>query len=183
MNQKSFGFIPWLVFFFVALVSIPFFIWFDFLVIAKFVGIAVTVSLVVVLRIWLYRLGKLGKPSRISLNANDVYELNRFMPTLAALPMAEQRAFHHRIGLIMSQITVQHEASVSSLNTSPKSLAMLGAALFIMNGLETQQNFTFLLSENTTVQIKENQLSVSLEGALDLLKTYSTEQILLAIAT
>ena len=82
----------------------------------------------------------------------------------------------------MSQITVQHEASVSSLNTSPKSLAMLGAALFIMNGLETQQDFTFLLSENTTVQIKENQLSISLEGALDLLKTYSTEQILHAIA-
>jgi hypothetical protein len=59
---------------------------------------------------------------------------------------------------------------------------MLGAALFIMNGLETQQHFTFLLSENTTVQIKENQLSISLEGALDLLKTYSTEQILHAIA-
>jgi len=108
--------------------------------------------------------------------------LNRFMPTLTVLPIAEQRAFHHRIGLIMSQITVQHEASVSSPITSPKSLAMLGAALFIMNGLETQQDFTFLLSENTTMQIKENQLSISLEGALDLLNTYSTEQILHAIA-
>ena len=182
MNQKSFGFIPWLVFFFVALASIPFFIWFDFLGIAKFVGIAVTVSLVIVLRIWLYRLGKLGKPSRVSLNANDVYELNRFMPTLVALPIAEQRAFHHRIGLIMSRVTVNQLAAVSEAQISPKSLAMLGAALFIMNGLETQKDFTFLLSENTTLQIKENQLSISLEGALDLLKTYSTEQILHAIA-
>lgn len=182
MKQKSFGFIPWLVFFFVTLVSIPFFIWFDFLGLAKFVGIAVTVSLVIVLRIWLYRLGKLGKAPRVSLNANDVYELNRFMPTLAALPLVEQRAFHHRIGLIMSRVTVNQLAAVSEAQISPKSLAMLGAALFIMNGLETQQDFTFLLSENTTVQIKENQLSVSLEGALDLLKTYSTEQILHAIA-
>ena len=101
MNQKSFGFIPWLVFFFVALVSIPFFIWFDFLGIAKFVGIAVTVILVVVLRIWLYRLGKLGKAPRVSLNSNDVYELNRFMPALAALPITEQRAFQHRLCRIL----------------------------------------------------------------------------------
>lgn len=182
MNQKSFGFIPWLVFFFVALVSIPFFIWFDFLGIAKFVGIAVTVSLVVVLRIWLYRLGKLGKAPRVSLNANDVYELNRFMPALSALPITEQRAFQHRIGLLMSQITVQHEASVSSINTSPKVLAMVGASLFLMNGLEKQQELTFLLSENTTLQINDNQLSISLEAAMDVLSSLSTEQILLALA-
>ena len=182
MNQKSFGFIPWLVFFFVALVSIPFFIWFDFLGIAKFVGIAVTVSLVIVLRIWLYRLGKLGKPSRVSLNANDVYELNRIVPALAALPLPEQRAFQHRIGLIMSYITVQHEASVSSINTSPKVLAMVGASLFLMNGLESRKELTFLLSEDTTLQLSDNQLSISLEAALDVLSSFSTEKILLALA-
>lgn len=182
MNQKSFGFIPWLVFFFVALVSIPFFIWFDFLGIAKFVGIAVTLSLVVVLRIWLYRLGKLGKAPRVSLNANDVYELNRIVPALAALPLPEQRAFQHRIGLIMSHITVQHEASVSSINTSPKVLAMVGASLFLMNGLESRKELTFLLSEYTTLQVSDNQLSISLDAAMDVLSSFSTERIALAIA-
>jgi hypothetical protein len=182
MNQKSFGFIPWLVFFFVALVSIPFFIWFDFLGIAKFVGIAVTLSLVVVLRIWLYRLGKLGKAPRVSLNANDVYELNRIVPALAALPLPEQRAFQHRIGLIMSHITVQHEASVSSINTSPKVLAMVGASLFLMNGLESRKELTFLLSEYTTLQVSDNQLSISLDAAMDVLSSLSIEQIALAIA-
>jgi hypothetical protein len=104
------------------------------------------------------------------------------MPALAALPITEQRAFQHRIGLIMSHITVQHEASVSSINTSPKVLAMVGASLFLMNGLESQQELTFLLSENTTLQINDNQLSISLEAALDVLSSFSTEQILLAIA-
>jgi hypothetical protein len=104
------------------------------------------------------------------------------MPALSALPITEQRAFQHRIGLIMSQITVQHEASVSSINTSPKVLAMVGASLFFMNGLETQQELTFLLSENTTLQINDNQLSISLEAAMDVLSSLSTEQILLAIA-
>jgi hypothetical protein len=104
------------------------------------------------------------------------------MPALAALPLPEQRAFQHRIGLLMSRITVQHEASVSSINTSPKVLAMVGASLFLMNGLEKQQELTFLLSENTILQINGNQLSISLEAAMDVLSSLSTEQILLALA-
>ena len=177
MNQKSFGFIPWLVFFFVALVSIPFFIWFDFLVIAKFVGIAVTVSLVMVLRIWLYRLGKLGKPSRISLNANDVYELNRFMPTLAALPIAEQRAFHHRIGLIMSKVTVNQLDVFTEAQISPKSLAMLGACIFILMGLESKESLTFVLSANDNLEIRDNELTTSFEEAKKALQSFTEEQI------
>lgn len=177
MNQKSFGFIPWLVFFFVALVSIPFFIWFDFLGIAKFVGIAVTVSLVIVLRIWLYRLGKLGKPSRVSLNANDVYELNRFMPTLAVLPIAEQRAFQHRIGLIMSRVTVNQLAAVSEAQISPKSLAMLGACIFILKGLESKESLTFVLSANDNLEIRDNELTTSFEEAKKALQSFTEEQI------
>jgi hypothetical protein len=59
---------------------------------------------------------------------------------------------------------------------------MVGASLFLINGLEKQQELTFLLSENTTLQINDNQLSISLEAALDVLSSYSTEQILHAIA-
>jgi hypothetical protein len=182
MNQKSFGFIPWLIFFFLALISIPFFIWFDLLGAAKFVGIAVTVSLVIVLRIWLYRLGKLGKPPRVSLNANDVFELKRLIPALDSISAAEQLAFQHRIGLLMSKITVQQEVSLSPINSSPKSLAMLGATLFLLNGLETQEELIFVLGENTTLKLTDNQLFISLEGAIEIISGYTPDQIVLAIA-
>lgn len=177
MNLKSFGFIPWLIFFFIALVSIPFFIWFDFLGIAKLIGIAVTVSLVMVLRIWLYRLGKLGKPSRVSLNANDVYELNRFMPILASLPIAEQRAFHHRIGLIMSKVTVNQMDTFTEAQISPKSLAMLGASIFILNGLESKESLTFVLSANDKLEFRDNELTTSFEAAKKALLSSTAEEI------
>ena len=87
MSSKSLGLVPWLIFFFIALVSIPICIGFDLLSLAKFIGFAVTASLVVVLRIWLHRLGKLGKPSRVALNSNDLFELKRIIPALKGHPI------------------------------------------------------------------------------------------------
>ena len=181
MNLKSFGFIPWLIFFFVALVSIPVFIWFDFLWIAKLLGISVTVTLVVVLRIWLYRLGKLGKSPRVSLNANEVYDLNRFIPALASLPGSEQRAFQHRIGLVMSKVTVSQLDAESAAEISPKSLAMIAAAMFILKGLETKESLSFVLRPDDNLELKDNELTASFEAAQKELRSFTEEQILSAL--
>jgi hypothetical protein len=59
---------------------------------------------------------------------------------------------------------------------------MLGATLFLLNGLETQAELIFVLGENTTLKLTDNQLSISLEGALEILSGYTPDQIVLAIA-
>lgn len=182
MNQKSFRFIPWLIFFFVSLISIPFLIWFDFVEIAKFVGIAVTISLVVVLRFWLFRLGKSGNAPRVVLNTNDVFELNQLIPALSSLPSKEQLAFHHRIGLIMSKVKVKQLDSVELIDTPPKSLAMIGSSLFLLKGLEAKEDLTFELSMNDNLDVMSNQVSISIEGARKLLAEFSEDQIVRSIA-
>jgi len=78
-------------FFFLSLVSISFLIALNQFFIAKIIGIAVTITLVVVLRIWLHQLKLNAKPERILLNANDVFELVRFMPSFSALSPADQK--------------------------------------------------------------------------------------------
>jgi hypothetical protein len=182
MSAKSFGVVPWLSFFFVALVSIPVCISFDWLALAKFIGFAVTVSLVVVLRIWLHRLGKLGKPSRIALNSNDLFELKRIIPALQHIPSSDQIAFQHRIGMLMSQVTVQQDPSLGALDATPKYLAMIGATLFFLNGREVTDNLLFTLKEHHYLQFSENQLTSSLDSALDSLSSCTAETLLSALA-
>ena len=182
MSAKSFGVVPWLSFFFVALVSIPVCISFDWLALAKFIGFAVTISLVVVLRIWLHRLGKLGKPSRIALNSNDLFELKRIIPALQHIPSSDQIAFQHRIGMLMSQVTVQQDPSLGALDATPKYLAMIGATLFFLNGREVTDNLLFTLKEHHSLQFSENQLTSSLDSALDSLSSCAAETLLSALA-
>lgn len=182
MNAKSLGLLPWLIFFFVALIAIPICISFDWLALAKFIGFAVTVSLVVVLRIWLHRLGKLGKPSRIALNSNDLFELKRIIPALQHIPSSDQIAFQHRIGMLMSQVTVQQDASLGVLDATPKYLAMLGATLFFLNGHEATDNLLFTVKEHHSLQFSENQLTSSLDSAVVSLSTCNAETLLRVLA-
>lgn len=182
MSAKSFGLVPWLSFFFVALVSIPVCISFDWFALAKFIGFAVTVSLVVVLRIWLHRLGKLGKPSRVALNSNDLFDLKRIIPALKDMPPSDQIAFQHRIGLLMSQVTVQQDASLGALDASPKYLAMIGATLFLLNGQNTEGNLLFSLNTEQALQFSANQLTGSLESAVANLSSCTAETLTKALA-
>jgi pantoate kinase len=99
------------------------------------------------------------------------------MPTLAALPLAEQRAFHHRIGLIMSRVTVNQVTAVSEAQISPKSLAMLGASIFILKGLESKESLTFVLSANDNLEFRDNELTTSFEEAKKALLSFTEEQI------
>ena len=182
MSSKSLRLVPWLIFFFIALVSIPICIGFDLLSLAKFIGFAVTASLVVVLRIWLHRLGKLGKPSRVALNSNDLFELKRIIPALKDIPSSDQIAFQHRIGLLMSQVTVQQDASLGTLDASPKYLAMVGATLFLLNGQKAEGNLLFSLNTEQAMQFSENQLTGSLESAVANLSSCNAETLTKALA-
>ena len=102
MNSSAFRFVPWLLFFLLSLISISILIGLNQFFIAKIIGITVTVTLVIVLRIWLHRLKLSAQPERILLNANDVFELVRFMPSFSALSPADQKILKHRVGLQMS---------------------------------------------------------------------------------
>jgi hypothetical protein len=182
MNAKSLGLLPWLIFFFVALIAIPICISFDWLALAKFIGFAVTISLVVVLRIWLHRLGKLGKRSRIALNSNDLFELKRVIPALQHLSSSDQIAFQHRIGMLMSQVTVKQDASLKVLDASPKYLAMIGATLFFLNRHEVTDHLVFTLKEHHSLQFSENHLTSSLDSAVASLSSCTAETLLRALA-
>ena len=85
MNSNGFRFAPWLLGFFVALVAIPFLIYLQLFLVAKILGITVTVTLVVVLRIWLHQLKKQGPGERYSLTSNDVFELHSLVPAFKDL--------------------------------------------------------------------------------------------------
>jgi hypothetical protein len=144
MKGSEFKFIPWLIFFFCALSSIPIWIYLELFWLAKIVGIAVTVVLIIVLRIWLFKLGKVAKPSRVALNTNDVFELKKMIPVLVKLSPNDQVSFQHRIGLIMGEVSLQNNDG-HVIISNPKHLAMAISALLVTKYPESNAPFSAVL--------------------------------------
>jgi hypothetical protein len=82
----------------------------------------------------------------------------------------------------MSQVTVQQDPSLGALDATPKYLAMIGATLFFLNGREVTDNLLFTLKEHHYLQFSENQLTSSLDSALDSLSSCTAETLLSALA-
>jgi hypothetical protein len=126
MKPSAYRFVPWLLFFFLSLVSISFLIALNQLFIAKIIGFTVTITLVIVLRIWLHRLKLSAQPERINLNTNDVHELVRYMPLFSKLSPSDQKNFKHRVGLQMSLIHIENPEAINVSEFSPRILANAG---------------------------------------------------------
>jgi len=125
MNVGKMRYFPWLVVFLVALLTIPGLVYLKQLMLAKWVGIGVTVTLVMMLRVWLYRLKK-GSVQRYAITTNDIFLIESLIPRYRHLSQANRRAFEHRIGLIMASLTVLNPEN-ESLNIPANNLAILGA--------------------------------------------------------
>jgi hypothetical protein len=144
MKGSEFKFIPWLIFFFCSLSSIPVWIYLELFWLAKIVGIAVTVVLIIVIRLWLFRLGKVAKPSRVALNTNDVFELKKMIPVFVELSPNDQVSLQHRIGLIMGEVSIQNNDDQLNIS-NPKHLAMAISALLVIKYPESNAPFSAII--------------------------------------
>ena len=170
MNSSAFRFVPWLLFFLLSLISISILIGLNQFFIAKIIGITVTVTLVIVLRIWLHRLKLIAQPERILLNANDVFELVRFMPSFSALSPADQKILKHRVGLQMSVLQIENPVPIDVSEFSPRILAML-LSCFILFCLPASNEMTHVTLANAGIfSLTTDTLQISLEEVKDKLK-------------
>ena len=180
MRQDSFGFRSWLIVFFIALVTIPIFLYNELWLVAKLTGIGVTVTLVIVLRIWLFRLKKQHTTSRIELTSNDVFELKGFLPAYQSLTLADQKAFQHRLGLLMASVSIaQVEKATSTWH--PKHLAMLAACFAFVRCKETAAvNWTITEGE---ISLQGLDITGGIEPMVAQIQPITKEEILAKLGT
>ena len=158
MNPGKSRYSVWLVAFLIALLAIPLLVYSHQIVLAKFMGIGVTVTLVIVLRIWLYRL-KTGSVQRYGFTTNDLYELGLLVPAYNRLSPATQKHFQHRIGLIMGSLTVENPDDFAA-EMPVTQLAILGACMAFMR-LEAPNNVQWIIREET-VKIEGQRITGSI---------------------
>jgi len=174
MKSTAFGFVPWLGFFLISLLSIPLFIWLDYLLLAKIIGFIVTVSIVVALRIWLGKLAKAGRPERISLNANDQFDLNQWIITLNQWPESDRQALIHRVGLILPNLTIENKGD-SPEGFTPKQCAMIVACFLLKEGLHTNAPCHVFLRNEGEIKNTDDGYEISFAHALISLKQWKSE--------
>lgn len=175
MNSKGFRFTPWLLGFFMALLAIPCLIHFNLFLLAKVLGITVTVTLVVVLRIWLHQLKKRGPAERYSLTSNDVFELHSFVPAFKELPATDQLNLQHRIGLIMGSLLI-HNPDNLPIELSPKDLAICGAFYAFMK-LESPKEVVWFIRQKAERSVDGKYLYLGTEELQDYLRKISSEEL------
>ncbi|MFM7664400.1 MAG: hypothetical protein ACKO68_07715 [Bacteroidota bacterium] len=175
MNSKGFRFIPWLISFFVALVAIPCLIYLNQFLVAKILGITVTVTLVVVLRIWLHQLKKRGSAERYSLTSNDIFELHSLVPAFKELPTSDQLALQHRIGLIMGTLLI-HNPDDLPVELSPKNLAICGSFYAFMN-LQSPREVVWFIRQKAQRSVDSKYFYLGAEELRDYLKNLSAEEL------
>jgi hypothetical protein len=175
MNSKGFRFTAWLIGFFVALVAIPCLIYLDLFLVAKILGITVTVTLVVVLRIWLHQLKKRGSAERYSLTSNDIFELHSLVPAFKELPTSDQLALQHRIGLIMGTLLIHNPDNVP-IDLSPKNLAICGAFYAFMK-LDSPKEVVWFIRQKAQRSVEGKYLYLGTEELQDYLRNMSSAEL------
>jgi hypothetical protein len=167
MKPSAFRFVPWLLFFLLSLVSISILIGLNQFFIAKIIGFAVTITLVIVLRIWLHRLKLNAQPERILLNTNDVHELVRFMPLFSKLSPSDQKNLKHRVGLQMSLIQIENPEAIDVSEFSPRNLAMLLSCYWLFCSTATNERQHITLAKPGTHNLTSDTLQISLEEVME----------------
>jgi len=175
MNSKGFRFTPWLIGFFVALVAIPCLIYLNQILVAKILGIMVTLTLVVVLRIWLHQLKKRGPAERYSLTSNDVFELHSLVPAFKELTASDQLALQHRIGLIMGTLLI-HNPDNLPVELSPKNLAICGAFYALMK-LDSPNEVVWFIRQKAQRSVDGKYLYLGTEELQDYLRNISPQEL------
>lgn len=165
MGLKRFGFVPWMVFFLTALSLISVLLIFSLPQFAKIIGIIITVTLVILMRYWLYQLKKSQRVTRISLNANDRHEINALLPWFSKLKEEEKNQVIHRIGLQMGALTILNPDSVNMDSRPAKSWAVL-LSIICLTVFEVKDETpicTVILKNNGDMRVESDTIEVTLE--------------------
>jgi|TARA_R110000737_G_scaffold117240_1_gene149937 Mlc titration factor MtfA (ptsG expression regulator) len=106
MNKNK-RFIPWILFFFILLVCVPLLIQNGQTGSAKLLGFIVVVGVSIALMIWRKQTKTLMKyKTRVALNANDRFWLERNIPFYKKLSKSDRVIFADRIGLFLAEVLV-----------------------------------------------------------------------------
>jgi hypothetical protein len=112
--KSNFNFGIWISVFFTLIFSVPILTFFGFLDIAKLVGVVCLILVLVALRIWLrISQSKSGKIRRISLNNNQIFDLERKYFFLKNLKKSTKKTIFERSGIILAEI-VPYNRELSS---------------------------------------------------------------------
>lgn len=104
-SPSSYHFSIWLFIFAGILLSIPLFIWFEFIVLAKICGVTVLVLLLFAMRRW-FALARINnnRVERKILTANDLYVLQQVLPLFKRLTARQQRILKDQLGLFLAEV-------------------------------------------------------------------------------
>ncbi|MGJ8661921.1 MAG: M90 family metallopeptidase [Bacteroidota bacterium] len=106
MNKNK-RFLPWIAFFFILLICVPLLVKNGNTAAAKLLGFIVVVGVSIALRIWRKQTKSLmAKKTRIALNLNDRFWLERHIPFYKSLKKSDRTIFEDRIGLFLAEVIV-----------------------------------------------------------------------------
>lgn len=184
---RSFHFNRWIIFFFSTLLSISLFIYWDLIIIAKIIGVITTCVLVIVIRYWLHLIKKKSPSNpRVHLNSNDRYELSKYIIWYGSLKPGNQKIIEHRIGVILSSITINTSCSLNQNQFSDRFSSIL-ISLFLF--LDTNVNPSELIMiHEVRVQLEkcaEDKIYLinnNPNEILDIINTYSMSEVLNRLA-
>ena len=104
-SPSSYHFSIWLFIFAGILLSIPLFIWFEFIFLAKICGVTVLVLLLFAMRRW-FALARINnnRVERKILTTNDLYVLQQVLPLFKRLTARQQRILKDQLGLFLAEV-------------------------------------------------------------------------------
>lgn len=139
----------WLTIFFLLLILIPILIFFDYLILAKIIGISCLILIIIALRIWL-RISRINseKVERVVLNKNQVFDLHRKYSFLKSLNNSDREILFHRTGLVLAEVTF---IAVDEIFLEEKiELAFYIAIIFFQDDYTSLKGLVLNVSKMTT---------------------------------
>ena len=173
-NKYHFKF--WLPFLFLLLVLIPVFILFDVVIFAKISGVFCLISLMLALWHWKKVAKNINnKVSRISLNTNDRFYLEKTFSCYKSLNSSNKIVFENRVGLFLAEISSSDSTFVSQSDWL--NLASVVVILFWDTPYKPFDSYIFIWDKNfsnenkkdgyTCIFINKDELDSILNFSLD----------------
>lgn len=163
----------WIVWFLIALCVIPICLTNGFIVVAKIIGVATVVTLVIALRIWLYRTKKEFNPiEQVKINTNDRFELKRAFTLYNSLTENERSIFESRLGLFLAKTQIYTSNDLSRVDYILVAAFAIAATWheaqedFSLNpssiSVEKQASGEYMISRLSEVLVPETAISLTI---------------------
>lgn len=151
-SPNNYRFKFWLSLFALLLLSIPFFIWLDFFLLAKLTGILVLILLLFAMRKWFAQArSNNNRVERVVLSTNDLFLLKQILPAYYTFDSSDQRILNDQLGLFLAEVRFKGEWSLKS--------QMIAGIMVVLatwqNGYTNKQSWTIILDEDQSVYLED----------------------------